>query len=52
MRFFVLITALVAAACAEAKLASGAACKSDGSLGVCSSGLCLQTPNQAQGTCK
>ncbi|KAL4904017.1 hypothetical protein BDW74DRAFT_179107 [Aspergillus multicolor] len=52
MRFFAVITALAAAACAEATLASGATCKQDGSLGICSSGLCVQTSSQATGTCK
>ncbi|KAL2830843.1 hypothetical protein BDW59DRAFT_140878 [Aspergillus cavernicola] len=52
MRFLVIITALIGAACAQAKLAPGAPCKQDGSIGICSSGLCVQTPSQAQGVCK
>ncbi|GLA01279.1 hypothetical protein AnigIFM60653_011528 [Aspergillus niger] len=52
MRFSAItFVALVGAACA-AKLPSGAPCKSDGSLGVCESNLCVQTPSQAQGVCQ
>ncbi|BCS27765.1 uncharacterized protein APUU_60813A [Aspergillus puulaauensis] len=52
MRFFFISTVLLGAAFAQAKLPAGAPCKKDGSLGVCTSGLCVQTPNQAQGVCK
>ncbi|OJJ65778.1 hypothetical protein ASPBRDRAFT_201559 [Aspergillus brasiliensis CBS 101740] len=51
MRFSVIIVTLIGAACA-AKLPSGAPCKQDGSMGVCESNLCVQTPSQAQGVCK
>ncbi|KAB8260227.1 hypothetical protein BDV32DRAFT_123362 [Aspergillus pseudonomiae] len=56
MRFSVLTAlALVGAALATpqaAKIPSGQPCKQDGSMGVCDSGLCVQTPSQAQGVCK
>ncbi|PLB54897.1 hypothetical protein P170DRAFT_470332 [Aspergillus steynii IBT 23096] len=52
MRFSLLtVITLVGAACA-AKLPSGAHCKKDGSMGVCASNLCVQSPNKAQGVCK
>ncbi|KAE8336101.1 hypothetical protein BDV24DRAFT_168551 [Aspergillus arachidicola] len=36
----------------QAKIAAGQPCKADGSMGVCDSGLCVQTPDQTQGVCQ
>ncbi|KAE8136382.1 hypothetical protein BDV38DRAFT_249969 [Aspergillus pseudotamarii] len=36
----------------QAKIGTGQPCKADGSMGVCDSGLCVQTPDQTQGVCK
>ncbi|KAE8382865.1 hypothetical protein BDV26DRAFT_288169 [Aspergillus bertholletiae] len=53
---FILFTALAlvgsAFATPQAQLGAGQPCKADGSMGVCASGLCVQTPGQAQGVCK
>ncbi|KAJ5945844.1 hypothetical protein N7454_002683 [Penicillium verhagenii] len=58
MRFIILaIFAMVSAVMADgmvtvtAKLANGAACKQDGSIGICTSNFCLQTPDEATGVC-
>ncbi|KAL4917869.1 hypothetical protein BDW62DRAFT_201420 [Aspergillus aurantiobrunneus] len=52
MRFLLIATALIGAVCAQGKLPAGAPCKQDGSMGVCASGLCVQTPSEPQGKCK
>ncbi|KAJ5897863.1 hypothetical protein N7504_008151 [Penicillium tannophilum] len=59
MRFILLaLFAMVAAVMADnmvtvaTKLANGAACKQDGSMGVCTSNFCLQTPDEATGVCQ
>ncbi|EYE91872.1 uncharacterized protein EURHEDRAFT_389089 [Aspergillus ruber CBS 135680] len=53
MRFSLISTVfLIGTAFAQAKLPSKAPCKQDGSLGVCESGLCVQTPGDAQGSCE
>ncbi|OGM39205.1 hypothetical protein ABOM_012120 [Aspergillus bombycis] len=56
MRFTILAAlAFVGAALATpqaAKIPAGQPCKQDGSMGICESGLCVQTPSQAQGVCQ
>ncbi|ODM17055.1 hypothetical protein SI65_07454 [Aspergillus cristatus] len=51
---FSLISAvfLVGTAFAQAKLPAKAPCKQDGSMGICESGLCVQTSPEAAGSCK
>ncbi|OJJ79806.1 uncharacterized protein ASPGLDRAFT_52348 [Aspergillus glaucus CBS 516.65] len=53
MRFSLISTVfLIGTAFAQAKLPANAPCKQDGSLGTCESGLCVQTSDEAQGSCK
>ncbi|KAJ6102541.1 hypothetical protein N7486_004968 [Penicillium sp. IBT 16267x] len=59
MRFILLaLFAMVGAVMANdmvtvaTKLATGAACKKDGSMGICTSNFCLQTPDEATGVCQ
>ncbi|KAJ5939198.1 hypothetical protein N7466_002332 [Penicillium verhagenii] len=60
MRFIILaVFAMISAVMADGmvtvttkfKLANGAACKQDGSIGICTSNFCLQTPDEATGVC-
>ncbi|RAH61712.1 hypothetical protein BO85DRAFT_483737 [Aspergillus piperis CBS 112811] len=52
MRFSAITIITLIGTAFAAKLPSGAPCKQDGSMGVCESNLCVQTPSQAQGVCK